>query len=155
MTDDFYDSLASEARALLEGESDAIANAANLSALLYQRLPEINWAGFYFLRDGELVVGPFNGKPACTRITLGQGVCGTAIATRQTQRVADVHKIDNHIVCDADSRSEIVVPLFTETQDLGVLDIDSPLTNRFDAMDQNGLERIAAIYLDAYTRRGQ
>lgn len=149
MTEEFYDSLANEAHALLAGESDPVANAANLSALLYLRLPDINWVGFYFLRGDELVVGPFNGKPACTRIPLGQGVCGTAMASRQTQRVADVHAIANHIACDTDSRAEIVVPLFSDNDDFGVLDVDSPTMDRFSATDQRGLERIAAIYFES------
>lgn len=143
----FYDSLAQEARALLDGEHDPVANAANLSALLFQRMPDINWAGFYFMRDGELVVGPFNGAPACTRIELGRGVCGTAMARRETLRVADVHEFDGHIACDPLSRSEIVVPLLRQGEDLGVLDIDSPHPDRFDAADQAGLETIAAIYV--------
>ncbi|MBT8138072.1 MAG: GAF domain-containing protein [Gammaproteobacteria bacterium] len=145
MSDQFYTALAAEARALLEGESDVVANAANLSALLYLRLPDVNWAGFYFMRDGELLVGPFNGKPACTRIALGQGVCGAAMAQQQTLRVPDVHEFAGHIACDAESRSEIVIPL----GELGVLDIDSPLPDRFSAADQAGLEQIAAIYLDS------
>ncbi len=143
----FYDSLAQEARALLDGEHDPVANAANLSALLFQRMPDINWAGFYFMRDGELVVGPFNGAPACTRIELGRGVCGTAMARRESLRVADVHEFDGHIACDPLSRSEIVVPLLRQGEDLGVLDIDSPHPDRFDAADQAGLETIAAIYV--------
>ncbi|MBT8132583.1 MAG: GAF domain-containing protein [Gammaproteobacteria bacterium] len=150
MNQQFYDDLVAEAGALLAGETDSIANAANLSALLFLRMPDINWAGFYFLRDGELVVGPFNGKPACTRIPLGQGVCGTAMASRQIQRVADVLAISNHIACDADSRSEIVIPLCVEGTDIGVLDIDSPVVDRFSDIDEAGLQRIAKIYLDAY-----
>ena len=145
----FYTTLANELRALLAGETDPVANAANLSALLYQRLPDVNWVGFYFLQDSELVVGPFQGKPACTRIPLGRGVCGTAMAARQTRRVADVHTIDNHIACDIDSRSELVVPLFNAALDLGVLDIDSPSPGRFTEADQRGIERLAAIYLEA------
>ena len=145
----FYTDLLAEGRALLAGETDPVANAANLSALLYLRLPGINWAGFYFMRDGELLVGPFQGKPACVRIPVGKGVCGTAMATRQTQRVADVHAIDNHIACDAASRSEIVVPLVRGAVDFGVLDIDSPLPGRFTATDQQGIEQIAALYLES------
>lgn len=145
MSDNFYSSLLTEARALLDGETDAIANAANLSALLYLRLPDVNWVGFYFMRDGGLLVGPFNGKPACTRIAVGQGVCGTAMAEQRTLRVADVHAFAGHIACDPDSRSEIVVPL----GELGVLDIDSPRPDRFSATDQAGLEQIAALYLES------
>jgi len=145
MTTDFYDDLVAEARALLDGESDPVANAANLSALLYMRLPDVNWVGFYFMRSGELVVGPFNGHPACTRIALGQGVCGTAMAEQRTQRVADVHAFKGHIVCDPNSRSELVVPL----GDLGVLDLDSPSPGRFGEVDQEGLERIATVYLES------
>lgn len=144
----FYKALANEVRSLVAGEPDAIANAANLSALLYQRLPDINWVGFYFMRDEQLVVGPYQGKPACTRIPLGKGVCGTAMKSRQTQRVSDVHDIENHIACDTDSRSELVVPLFRAGKDYGVLDLDSPLPGRFSAADQRGVEAIAAIYLD-------
>ena len=145
MHSDFYDDLTGEARGLLDGESDPVANAANLSALLYMRLPDVNWVGFYFMRSGELVVGPFNGQPACTRIAVGQGVCGTAMAEQQTQRVADVHAFDGHIACDPNSRSEIVVPL----GQIGVLDIDSPSPGRFSEADQAGLEKIAAIYLES------
>ncbi len=147
--ENFYMALIAEARALIAGETDPVANAANLSALLYLRLPEINWVGFYFMRDNELLVGPFQGKPACVRIPVGKGVCGTAMATRQTQRVADVHALDNHIACDAASRSEIVVPLVRGTVNLGVLDIDSPLPGRFSASDQQGIEKIAALYLES------
>ncbi len=146
---EFYLLLESQARALCEGETDAVANAANLSALLFNSLPQVNWAGFYFLRGNTLVVGPFQGKPACVRIPLGRGVCGTAAAGRQTQRIADVNAFDGHIACDADSRSEIVVPLVHRGEVLGVLDIDAPVPNRFDADDQAGLEAIAAVWLEA------
>lgn len=145
--DDFYPTLINQVRSLLTGEPDAIANAANLSALLYQHLPDINWVGFYFMRGEELVVGPYQGKPACTRIALGKGVCGVAMQTRQTRRVADVHAIDNHIACDVESRSEIVVPLFRDDHNIGVLDIDSPTVGRFGPADQQAIEAIAAIYL--------
>ncbi|MBT8132610.1 MAG: GAF domain-containing protein [Gammaproteobacteria bacterium] len=149
MDDDFYQQLQREARALLDGETNRIANAANLSALLFMRLHEVNWVGFYFLEDNELVVGPFNGKPACTRIAIGKGVCGSAVASGKTQRVADVNAIDNHIACDIASQSEIVVPLQMNGRMLGVLDIDSPVCNRFSAGDQAGLEAIANIYLES------
>lgn len=146
----FYRDLASQLEGLLHGERDAIANAANTSALLFQQMPDINWAGFYFMRDaGELVVGPFQGKPACVRIPVGKGVCGAAAAQRRTVRVRDVHAFPGHIACDAASRSEIVVPLLKDEKVLGVLDIDSPLVARFDEEDQAGLERIAALYVAA------
>jgi GAF domain-containing protein len=143
-----YDDLLAAADALTDGESDAIANMANVSALVWQFLPDLNWAGFYRLIDKELVLGPFQGKSACIRIPLGKGVCGAAAATRQTQCVADVHAFPGHIACDADSRSEIVVPVVHEGVLIGVLDLDSPLPARFDAHDVAGLEamigRIAA-----------
>lgn len=145
----FYTELALQARGLMYGEKDLIANAANLSALLFNSLPEVNWAGFYFLKDGELVVGPFQGKPACVRIGMGKGVCGTAAKTRETQRVADVNEFAGHIPCDSASRSEVVVPLVHNGEVLGVLDIDSPVPDRFDADDQAGLENIAEIFVAA------
>jgi len=139
--------LAAQASGLLSGCRDRIANAANLAALLFMELPDINWAGFYFLQQDRLLLGPFQGKPACTDIALGAGVCGTAAVTRKTQRVADVHAFVGHIACDTDSRSEIVVPLVTLEQLIGVLDLDSPRPGRFSASDQVLLEEIAAIYL--------
>ena len=142
-----YARLVQELKALLAGEADLVANAANTAALLFEVLPEVNWAGFYFLKDGELVVGPFQGKPACVRIALGRGVCGTAAAERRTQLVADVHAFPGHIACDAASRSELVVPLLRGATLLGVLDIDSPRSARFDADDARGLEAIAAAFL--------
>lgn len=141
--------LAAQARALLSGQRDRIANAANLSALLYQLLPDINWAGFYFLKGDALVLGPFQGKPACVTIPLGRGVCGTAAARCATQRVADVHAFEGHIACDADSRSELVVPLVAGGRVIGVLDLDSPVPGRFSAADQAAIERIAAIYVES------
>lgn len=144
-----YASLASELTALLAGESDLVANAANTSALLFDALPDINWAGFYFLKAGELVVGPFQGKPACVRISMGKGVCGTAAQQRRTLVVPDVDAFPGHIACDAASRSEIVVPLLTGGTLVGVLDIDSPTPARFDEVDREGLERVAAIFLSA------
>jgi len=150
-----YASLADELNGLLAGEQDLIANAANTAALLFDALPDINWAGFYFLRtsgpqsEGELVVGPFQGKPACVRIPLGKGVCGTAAATRKTLVVRDVHEFPGHIACDAASRSEIVVPLIKGEALLGVLDIDSPRLARFDEADRRGIERLAAIFVSA------
>jgi GAF domain-containing protein len=139
--------LPARAQALLSGQRDAVANAANLSSLLFYSLEHVNWAGFYFLRGDRLVVGPFQGKPACVTIPLGRGVCGTAAATRQLLRVADVHAFSGHIACDADSRSEIVVPLVHEGRLLGVLDLDSPLTGRFSEQDERLLVEIADIYV--------
>lgn len=145
---EIYASLADQARALLAGEHDRVANAANLSALLYHGLPDLNWAGFYFFDGNELVVGPFQGKPACVRISLGRGVCGTAAITRASQVVPDVHAFAGHIACDADSRSEIVVPLVKDGALIGVFDLDSPRPNRFDDHDRSGMEALAAIYLE-------
>jgi L-methionine (R)-S-oxide reductase len=148
-----YAALADELRGLLAGESDLIANAANTSALLFDALPDVNWVGFYFLRPGaagvELVVGPFQGKPACVRIALGKGVCGTAAATRATLVVEDVHAFPGHIACDAASQSEIVIPLIKGSSLVGVLDIDSPRRARFDEADRRGLERLSAIFMAA------
>lgn len=146
---DQYAQLLDQARGLMHGESDRIANAANLSALLFHSLPDLNWAGFYFFDGTELVVGPFQGLPACVRIPLSRGVCGAAASSRQTQRVDDVHAFPGHIACDAASRSEIVVPLVRNGELVGVLDIDSPLPARFDADDQAGLEAIAAAWIAA------
>lgn len=141
-----WDEIVAQAEALVAGESDLVANAANLSALLYLIVPRVNWVGVYLLKGGELVVGPFQGKPACVRIPLGRGVCGTAAAERRTVVVPDVHAFAGHIACDADSRSEIVVPLL-DGQDalLGVLDVDSPDAGRFTDADRVGFERVAAL----------
>ena len=145
-----YAQLLEQARALLHGERDRIANAANLSALVYNALPDLNWVGFYFLDGSELVVGPFQGLPACVRIPLDKGVCGAAARTRTTQRVEDVHAFPGHIACDSASRSELVVPLFDAEGGLvGVFDLDSPLPARFDVEDQEGLEAIAGAYLES------
>jgi GAF domain-containing protein len=145
-----YADLAAQARGLLSGERDRIANAANLSALVYHALPQLNWVGFYFWDGAELVVGPFQGQPACVRIALGKGVCGTAAATGRTQRVADVDAFPGHIPCDSASRSELVVPLaLPDGSLLGVFDLDSPVADRFDADDQRGLEAIAGIFLES------
>lgn len=146
-SDSLHGTLAQQARALLSGQRDRIANAANLSALLFMELEDVNWAGFYFLQENQLVLGPFQGKPACVTIPLGRGVCGTAASTRSSQRVADVHAFDGHIACDVNSRSEIVIPLVQGGQLIGVLDIDSPLPCRFDEQDQTLMEEIAGIYL--------
>jgi GAF domain-containing protein len=139
-----YADLLSAADALTAGERDPVANMANLAALLWQFLPHLNWAGFYRMVDDELVLGPFQGKPACIRIPIGRGVCGTAAATRQTQLVADVHAFPGHIACDADSASEIVVPVLQEGRLIGVIDLDSPVPARFDSDDAHGLEALAA-----------
>ena len=144
-----YQSVVAQTRALLEGERDMIANLANTASLLYHSLPDLNWVGFYLLKDGELVVGPFQGKPACVRIALGKGVCGTAAARRATVIVENVHEFDGHIACDSASNSEIVVPLLRGTELLGVLDLDSPKFARFDAEDQVGLEKVVAEVLKA------
>jgi L-methionine (R)-S-oxide reductase len=144
-----YALLAEQARALLAGERDRVANAANLAALIWHALPELNWAGFYLFDGHELVLGPFQGKPACVRIALGRGVCGTAAAQRATQVVADVEAFPGHIACDAASRAEIVVPLLQGGALLGVLDLDSPRRGRFDEIDRAGLERLAAIWVDS------
>jgi GAF domain-containing protein len=144
-----YAQLLEQARALLAGENDRIANAANLSALVYHALPSLNWVGFYFFDGRELVVGPFQGLPACVRIPLDKGVCGAAASTRQTQRVADVHAFPGHIACDAASRSEVVVPLLHGADLIGVFDLDSPEPGRFDTDDQRGLEALAHAFVES------
>ena len=144
-----YAQLVEQARALLAGERDRIANAANLSALVYHALPSLNWAGFYFYDGNELVVGPFQGLPACVRIPLDKGVCGAAARTRATQRVADVHAFPGHIACDSASRSELVVPLVHDGELVGVFDLDSPEPDRFDIDDQHGLEAIARAFVES------
>ncbi len=144
---ELYAELASALQALIAGERDWIANLANASALLYQVLPDLNWAGFYLMKDGELVVGPFQGKPACVRIPLGKGVCGTAAAQKQTIVVPNVHAFPGHIACDAASNSEIVVPMIRGTDVIGVLDLDSPKLERFDAEDREGLEEFVRVLL--------
>ena len=144
-----YAQLLAQARALVHGERDRIANAANLSALVYHALPQLNWVGFYFFDGTELVVGPFQGLPACVRIPLHKGVCGAAASSRQTQRIEDVHAFPGHIACDSASRSELVVPLLHGDTLVGVFDLDSPVTARFDADDQAGLEAIAQVFVEA------
>lgn len=144
-----YRQLVQELQGLIAGERDFIANLANAAALIYHSLPELNWAGFYLLKDGELVVGPFQGKPACVRIAMGKGVCGTAAARRTTQVVRDVHEFPGHIACDAASNSEIVVPMIRNGEVLGVLDLDSPKRARFDQEDRQGLEALVAALLAA------
>jgi L-methionine (R)-S-oxide reductase len=145
-----YASLAEQARGLLAGERDRIANAANFAALVFNGLPELNWAGFYFFDGTELVVGPFQGLPACVRIPIGKGVCGTAAVTRATQVVPDVHAFPGHIACDAASRSEIVVPLVAgDGSLLGVFDVDSPRPSRFDDDDRTGIEALCAVFMES------
>ena len=144
----FYRELLAQAEGLLQGERDAIANAANLSALIYDAVDDLNWAGFYFLKGPqELVLGPFQGKVACVRIPVGKGVCGAAVAEGKSQLVPDVHAFPGHIACDAASASELVVPLYAGDRLIGVFDLDSPRVNRFDAEDQHGLEALAALFL--------
>lgn len=146
---DVYRELVEQARGLLAGETDRTALAANFAALVYHALPGLNWAGFYFFDGAELVVGPFQGKPACVRIALGRGVCGTAAVTRRTQLVANVHEFPGHIACDAASQSEIVVPLYAGDRLIGVWDVDSPLIERFDHEDQGGMEALCRVFMQA------
>ena len=147
--DEAAEILIRQARSLMSGQRDRVANAANLSALLFQELEDVNWVGFYFLKGQELIVGPFQGKPACVHIPLGKGVCGTAAATREIQLVPDVHAFAGHIACDVDSRSELVIPLIRRGEVLGVLDLDSPSAGRFDEKDRLLLTKIAHIYLQS------
>jgi len=152
-----YREIAEQLAALLAGEPDFIANAANMAALLYHGLPDLNWAGFYFRREAELLLGPFPGKPACVRIPIGQGVCGAAAARGATVLVPDVHDFPGHIACDPVSRSELVVPLLPALagmagEILGVLDLDSPLLARFDEIDREGCERLVALFVDHHHR---
>jgi len=146
---ELYADLAAQLRSLLEGERDLIANAANFASLLYHSLPDVNWAGFYFTHADELVLGPFQGRPACVRIAVGKGVCGTAAAQRQTIMVPNVNEFPGHIACDSASNSEIVVPLIRGERLLGVLDLDSPSLGRFDDDDAAGLNDLAGIFLEA------
>ena len=141
----FYVELAQQLDALIGEETDRVANLANMAALIFDALPDLNWAGFYLMKDGELVLGPFQGKTACVRIAIGQGVCGTAAATRASQRIEDVHAFPGHIACDAASRSEMVVPIVQGGVLVGVLDLDSPVPARFDAQDQAGCERLVSV----------
>ena len=144
-----YAEIAGQVRALTAGERDLIANLANTASLLYHSMPDLNWVGFYLLKDGELVVGPFQGKPACVRIAMGKGVCGTAAAKRAPVIVENVHEFAGHIACDSASNSEIVLPIVRGNELLGVLDLDSPKFARFDAADQAGLERVVSELLKA------
>jgi L-methionine (R)-S-oxide reductase len=145
-----YAELAGELKGLIAGEPDFIANAANMAALLYHGLPELNWAGFYLVKAGELVLGPFQGKPACVRIAIGKGVCGTAAARRESVLVEDVEAFAGHIACDAASRSELVVPLIRDGVVLGVLDLDAPVTGRFDEDDRAGCEALVSVLIADY-----
>ena len=147
--DDLHATLVEPARALLSGERDFTANAANLAALIFHTLPELNWAGFYWMKDGGLVLGPFQGKPACVRIALGKGVCGTAARDRRTIVVPDVHAFPGHIACDSASESEVVVPIVHAGRVLGVLDLDSPRANRFGEEDARALEQVVAVFLES------
>ena len=142
-----YSELGIQLGALLEGERDFIANAANFSSLLYHSLPDVNWVGFYLLKDNELVLGPFQGQPACVRIAIGKGVCGTAAELRQTVVVENVHEFPGHIACDTASNSEIVVPLMNDGRLVGVLDLDSPTLSRFDDEDAEALNKLVEIFL--------
>ena len=146
---ELYDDLKAQLCSLLEGERDFIANAANFSALLFHSLPEVNWAGFYFYKDRELVLGPFQGKPGCLRIAMGKGVCGTAAERRQTVLVDNVHAFPGHIACDSTSNSEIAVPVIRDGCLLGVLDVDSPIFGRFDDGDARGLNELLSILVQS------
>jgi GAF domain-containing protein len=147
-TAEFYRELEGQCRALLHGERDFTANSANLAALIFNALPDLNWAGFYWLKEGELVLGPFQGKPACVRIALGRGVCGAAAQGRASLVVGDVNAFPGHITCDGASRSEVVVPVIKEGRLLGVLDLDSPTPARFAEEDARGLERLVAAFCE-------
>ncbi len=144
-----YDSLNRQAQALLLGEDDLVAAMANFSALINDAVEQLNWVGFYLLKDEQLVLGPFQGKVACSRIPLGKGVCGTSAAEKKTMRVDDVHQFDGHIACDSASNSEIVIPVFDNNRLIGVLDIDSPILNRFTKTDQIGLENLVKSFESA------
>ena len=145
----FYEQLATQLSSLLAGERDLVANAANFSSLLFHSLPDVNWAGFYFAMDGELVLGPFQGKPACVRIKIGLGVCGAGAAKCETVIVPNVHEFPGHIACDSASNSEIVVPVLKGSKLIGVLDLDSPTFSRFDQEDATGLEQLVRILLSS------
>ncbi len=151
LKDEGYPLLIQQAKSLIEDEKDIIANLSNISALLNEFFTDINWVGFYLLKDNELVLGPFQGKPACTRIQIGKGVCGTAVAEKKTQIVDDVHKFKGHIACDSASQSEIVVCLCLNDHVVGVLDIDSPVLSRFDEIDRKYLEELASLLSEAFS----
>ena len=152
---ELYRDLARQLAALIAGEPDPIANAANAAALIYHGLPNLNWAGFYFRNCAELVLGPFQGKPACVRIPIGKGVCGTAAARGTAILVPDVHDFPGHITCDPESRSELVVPLINDGKVLGVLDLDSPLPARFDEADREGCEQLVALFVDHHRQHSR
>ena len=154
MNETDYSVLNEQAKALIAGEPDVLANTSNLVGLLYNELEDVNWLGVYVLRGEELVLGPFQGKPACVRIAIGRGVCGTAAATRKTQRVASVHEFPGHIVCDEASESELVVPLIVDGELVGVLDIDSPSPGRFSESDESGVETICETFCAALSGKG-
>ena len=154
MTETNYRLVASQLAQAIGDERDPLANAANFVAVLYNALDEVNWLGLYISRDGALVLGPFQGLAAVARIESGQGVCGVAAASRTTQRVADVHEFPGHIACDVASRSELVVPLEIDDQLIGVLDIDSPIVDRFSAADQDGVESLCSVFVDVLAERG-
>jgi len=149
LKEQLYNQLISQAESLVSGERDLIANMANISALLFNNLESVNWAGFYLFKEEQLVLGPFQGQPACIRIPMGKGVCGTSAETRTVQRIADVHQFAGHIACDAASNSEIVIPLVLNDQLIGVLDIDSPEFERFDEEDEKGLIKIAHALVES------
>jgi GAF domain-containing protein len=149
LKEQLYNQLISQAESLVSGERDLIANMANISALLFNNLESVNWAGFYLLKEEQLVLGPFQGQPACIRIPMGKGVCGTSAETRTVQRIADVHQFAGHIACDAASNSEIVIPLVLNDQLIGVLDIDSPEFDRFDEEDEKGIIKIAHALVES------
>ncbi|MGI9270680.1 MAG: GAF domain-containing protein [Woeseiaceae bacterium] len=153
MSEPDYELLQSQVIALLRNENDALANSSNFVALMNHAMDDVNWLGIYILRDDELVLGPFQGQPACVRIPIGKGVCGTAAASQESQRVKDVHEFPGHIVCDAASRSELVVPLMIDGVLVGVLDIDSPIVDRFSARDQAGVEAICAAFCETLSGR--
>ena len=153
MTNPDYKLLNAQVAALLGDETDALASAANFVGLLYNAFEDVNWLGLYVLRGDELVLGPFQGQPACVHIKVGAGVCGTAAASRETQRIADVHEFPGHIACDAASRSEIVVPLIVNDELIGVLDIDSPLLDRFSEDDRHGIEQLCGTYCELQSGR--
>lgn len=146
---ELYADLREQLEGLLSGERDLIANSANMASLLWHSLPDLNWAGFYFMKGGELVLGPFQGKPACVRIAVGRGVCGTAVAQKKPQVVPDVFAFPGHIACDAASRSELVVPLWRGDEIIGVLDLDSPTPNRFDGEDEAGAIALTQVLMAA------
>ncbi len=145
---EIYEELLRQTRGLLDGERDLVANAANIAALIWQIVPDLNWAGFYFMKGSELVLGPFQGKPACVRIAVGKGVCGTAAARRETMLVKDVHAFPGHIACDSASNSELVVPLVKGDRVFGVLDLDSPLFSRFDDEDRRAFEALVLVFVE-------